>query len=400
MKTKTYIPIGLAAAGLLLPLAISASTPVKLTPPLGLPPMYIPAANPLTQEKIDLGRQLFMDRRLSHNNVMSCAMCHVPEQGFTSHELGAAIGLQGRSLRRNSPAMYNVGYQRSLFHEGRELHLEDQVWAPLLAKNEMNMPSIGYVVEKIKMLPEYKGQFEAAFGGEATAERIGFALASYQRVMVSGNSRFDRWYYGGEKNAINAQEQRGFDVFRGKGSCITCHTVGEKSALFTDHKFYNTGHGWQRSMAPEKIIHQVQLAPGVFVDVSDEQLDDFEKPLPDVGRYEVTLDPKDRWAYKTPSLRNVAITAPYMHDGAFSTLEAVVDFYNKGGVDNEDKSPLIFPLNLTEQEKADLVAFMKTLTGDNIEQLTADARKARENYPVVRQNASDYYLESIGNSRP
>ncbi|ODU51325.1 MAG: hypothetical protein ABS92_00205 [Thiobacillus sp. SCN 63-374] len=188
---KNTLPIGLAAAGLLLPLAISAGTPVNPTPPLGLPALFIPEANPLTQEKIDLGRKLFMDRRLSHNNVMSCAMCHVPEQGFTSHELGAAIGLQGRSLRRNSPAIYNVGYQRSLFHEGRELHLEDQVWAPLLAKNEMNMPSIGYVVEKVKMMPEYKGRFEAAFGGEATAERIGFALASYQRAMVSGNSRFD-----------------------------------------------------------------------------------------------------------------------------------------------------------------------------------------------------------------
>ncbi|HRK77528.1 MAG TPA: cytochrome c peroxidase [Thiobacillus sp.] len=397
---KNILLIGLAAAGLLLPLAISAGTPVNPTPPLGLPPLFIPEANPLTQEKIDLGRKLFMDRRLSHNNVMSCAMCHVPEQGFTSHELGAAIGLQGRSLRRNSPAIYNVGYQRSLFHEGRELHLEDQVWAPLLAKNEMNMPSIGYVVEKIKMMPEYKGRFEAAFGGEATAERIGFALASYQRAMVSGNSRFDRWYYGGEKNALNAREQRGFEVFRGKGSCIACHTVGEKHALFTDHKFYNTGHGWQRSMAPVKTTYKVQLAPGVFVDVSDEQLDDFEKPLPDVGRYEVTLDPKDRWAYKTPSLRNVAITAPYMHDGAFSTLEAVVEFYNKGGVDNPDKSPLIFPLNLTEEEKADLVAFMKTLTGDNINALARDARRARENYPVPKQDPGDFYMESIGNSRP
>ncbi|ODU51326.1 MAG: hypothetical protein ABS92_00210 [Thiobacillus sp. SCN 63-374] len=138
----------------------------------------------------------------------------------------------------------------------------------------------------------------------------------------------------------------------------------------------------------------------MFVDVSDEQLDDFEKPLPDVGRYEVTLDPKDRWAYKTPSLRNVAITAPYMHDGAFSTLEAVVEFYNKGGVDNEDKSPLIFPLNLTEEEKADLVAFMKTLTGDNIDALAQDARRARENYPVPKQDPSDFYMESIGNSRP
>ncbi|MBN8761108.1 MAG: hypothetical protein BGO61_13650 [Thiobacillus sp. 65-69] len=397
---KNTLLIGLAAASLLPPLAISSGTPVNLTPPLGLPPIYIPADNPLTQEKIDLGRQLFMDRRLSHNNVMSCAMCHVPEQAFTSHELGTAIGLQGRSLRRNSPTIINVGYQRSLFHEGRELHLEDQIWSPLLAKNEMDMPSVGYVVEKVKMLPEYKGRFEATFGGEATAQRLGFALASYQRSMISGNSRFDRWYYGGEKNALNAGERRGFEVFRGKARCIVCHTVGEKYALFTDHKFYNTGHGWLRSMAPEKASYRVQVAPGEFVEVGSQHLDPFEKPLPDVGRYEVTLDPKDRWAYKTPSLRNVAITAPYMHDGGFPTLETVVDFYNKGGIDNPDKTPLIVPLNLTQAEKTDLVAFLKTLTGDNIEQLTADARKARENYPIVKQDASDHYMESIGDSRP
>jgi len=397
---KTSFLIGLAMAGLLPSLAMPAGTPVDPAPPLGLPPLYVPPANPLTREKIDLGRQLFMDRRLSHNNTMSCAMCHVPEQGFTSHELGAAIGLQGRSLRRNSPSNYNVGYQRSLFHEGRELHLEDQIWGPLLAKNEMDMPSVGYVVEKVRMLPEYKGRFEAAFGGEATAERIGFALASYQRTLVSGNSRFDRWYYGGEKNALNAQERRGFDVFRGKGRCIACHAVGEKSALFTDHKFHNTGLGWERTMFPERASYRVQLAPGVFVDVDSKHLRSFEQPPPDVGRYEVTLDPKDRWAYKTPMLRNVAITGPYMHDGSLRTLEEVVDFYDKGGIDNPDKSPLLSPLRLSAEEKAGLVAFMKTLTGDNVEQLTRDARLARENPPVLPHDPNDLYLESIGASRP
>lgn len=397
---KTSLLISLMAVGLLPSLAIPAGTPVELVPPLGLPSPYIPATNPLTREKIDLGRQLFMDRRLSHNNTMSCAMCHVPEQGFTSHELGAAIGLQGRSLRRNSPSNYNVGYQRSLFHEGRELHLEDQIWGPLLSKNEMDMPSVGYVVEKVRMLPEYKGRFEAAFGGEATAERIGFALASYQRTLVSGNSRFDRWYYGGDKNVLNAQEQRGFDVFRGKGRCIACHAVGEKSALFTDHKFHNTGLGWERTMFPERASYRVQLAPGVFVDVDSKHLRSFEQPPPDVGRYEVTLDPKDRWAYKTPMLRNVAITGPYMHDGSLRTLEEVVDFYDKGGIDNPDKSPLLSPLRLSAEEKASLVAFMKTLTGDNIEQLTRDARLARENPPVLPHDPNDLYLESIGANRP
>lgn len=399
MKGLNYVT-GLALGGLGFALIGMGGYSDKLETPLGLPAMHIPSDNPLTQEKIDLGRRLFMDRRLSHNNTLACGMCHVPEQGFTSHELGTAIGLQGRSLRRNTPALYNVGYQHSLFHDGREPHLEDQIWGPLLAKNEMDMPSIGYVVEKVRRLPEYKGLFEDAFGGPVTAERVGFALASYQRTLVSGNSRFDRWYYGGEKDALNAQERRGFEVFRGKGRCIACHAVNEKYALFTDHKFHNTGIGWERTMFPEQETYKVQLAPGVFVDVEKKRLQSFEQPLPDVGRYEVTLNPKDRWAYKTPILRNVEITSPYMHDGSLSTLEEVVDFYDRGGIDNPEKSPLIQPLDLAAEEKSALVAFMKTLTGDNIERLTRDARQARENPPVLPTDPSDLYMDSVAEQRP
>ena len=370
-------------------------TSVTVATPLGLPPMPMPAANPLTQEKIDLGRRLFMDRRLSHNNTMSCAMCHVPEQGFTSYELGTAIGMEGRSLRRNSPTIFNIGYHRSFFHEGREPHLEDQVWGPLLTKVEMDMPSIGYVVEKVRQLPEYKGMFESAFGGPVNAERIGQALASWERTMVSGNSRFDRWFYGGEKNALDAKEQSGFQVFMGKGRCATCHLVGEKHALFTDHKFHNTGLGWERTMFPERNSYKVQLAPGIFVQVMGSLLKSFEPPQPDVGRYEVTIDPKDRWAYKTPMLRNVALTRPYMHDGSLATLEDVVEFYDKGGIDNENKSPLLQPLNLSAEEKADLVAFMNTLTGDNVSALVKDARMAPASPPSLIQDPSDVYMESI-----
>ncbi len=379
---------------------VRADTSVNLPIPLGLPPLVIPASNPLTQEKIDLGRHLFMDRRLSHNNTLSCGMCHVPEQGFTSHELGAAVGMEGRSHRRNSPTMFNVGYQRSLFHDGREPHLEDQIWGPLLTKNEMDMPAIGYVVEKVRQLPEYKGMFEAAFNGPVTAERIGQAIASYERTLVSGNSRFDRWYYGGEKNALNATEQRGFQVFMGKGRCVTCHSVGEKSALFTDHKFHNTGLGWERTMFPDRKSYRVQLAPNVFVDVNAKHLKPFEPPLPDVGRYEVTFNPKDSWSYKTPILRDVELTSPYMHDGSLSTLEEVVDFYDKGGIDNPEKSPLIVRLNLTSEEKSALVAFLKSLTGDNVAALVRDARQAPENLPVPAQDPSDTYLDLINASQP
>lgn len=386
--------LGVSVLGLVPVFAATPVTaPITLTPPLGLPSVPVPAANPLSREKIDLGRRLFMDRRLSHNNTMSCAMCHVPEQGFTSHELGAAVGMEGRSLRRNSPAVYNVAYQKSLFHEGREPHLEDQVWGPLLTKAEMDMPSIGYVVEKVRRLPEYKGLFEAAFGGPVTAERIGDALATYERTLLSGNSRFDRWYYGGDKKALDAREQNGFQVFMGKGRCAACHLVGEKSALFTDHKFHNTGLGWERTMFPERNSYKVQLAPGIFVQVMGSLLKSFEPPQPDVGRYEVTIDPKDRWAYKTPMLRNVAVTQPYMHDGSLATLEDVVEFYDRGGIDNENKSPLLVPLNLEPREKADLVAFLKTLTGDNVDALAADARTAPVTLPLPGKDAADAYME-------
>ena len=384
-----------ALAAMLLAACAWADTPVSIVPPLGLPPLPVPAANPLTREKIDLGRRLFMDRRLSHNNTLSCAMCHVPEQGFTSNELGTAIGIEGRSLRRNAPALFNVGYQRSFFHDGREPHLEEQVWGPLLARTEMGMPSMGYVTEKVRQLPEYRGLFEAAFGGPVTSERIGQALASYQRTLVSGNARFDRWRYGGDAAALDAREQRGFGIFAGRGRCVACHRVGEQSALFTDHRFHNTGIGWERTMHPERAGYRVQLAPGSFVEVEGRLLSVFEPPQADTGRYEVTGALKDRWAYKTPTLRNVALTAPYMHDGSLATLEEVVAFYDRGGIANENRSPLIAPLGLDAEERAALVAFLKTLTGDNAEALARDARRAPATLPVPARDAADVHLESL-----
>ena len=169
-------------------------------PPLGLPKIDLPQSNPITKEKVELGRLLFFDRRLSLNDTFSCAICHIPEQGFTSNELATAIGFEGRSVNRNSPTSYNVAYYTLFFHDGREDSLEQQVWSPLLAHNEMANPSIGYVINKIKGIKEYEGLFEAAFDGEGpTMQTVGDAIASYQRTLNSANSRFDRWYFGKEK---------------------------------------------------------------------------------------------------------------------------------------------------------------------------------------------------------
>lgn len=360
---------------------------------LGLPKMMIPEDNPLTAEKVALGRKLFMDRRLSHNNTISCAMCHVPEQGFAVNELGTAVGLEGRTNKRNAPTIFNVGYYKHLFHDGREFSLENQIIGPMLAENEMGNPSIGFVIQKINSFPDYEGLFEQAFDGkQANLERVSLAIASYERTLVSGNSKFDQWYYGKNAEALNQSEINGFRLFSGKANCISCHTVTKESALFTDQSFHNTGAGWTRNnkvlgkLVDREITKQtypVALAPGITVEVANDHFDKAsEIPKNDVGRFEVTNNPDDSWFYKTPSLRNIALTNPYMHDGSLPTLESVVNFYNAGGEDNPYKDRRLVPLGLTHEEKADLVAFLNALTGSNAKRLEIEARKAYFEAPV------------------
>jgi cytochrome c peroxidase len=342
-------------------------------PPLGLPKLPIPQDNPLTTAKVELGRKLFYDRRLSLNNTFSCAMCHIPEQGFSNNEMTTAVGIEGRSVRRNTPSLYNVGYAKLLFHDGRENTLEQQVWGPLLAHNEMANPSIGFVVDKLKSYSDYRGLFEAAFGKPPGMENIGQALASYQRTLNSADSAFDRWHFGKQANAINDQAKLGFELFTGKAGCSRCHSIDAKTALFTDQQRHNTGIGYAAAMQKTPEIRQLQLAPGVFVDVASDSLQGLSSSKAnDLGYYEISQNPTDRWAYKTPSLRNVALSRPYMHDGSLSSLREVVQFYNRGGIVNENLSPLIKPLNLSDTEIDALVALLQTLTGSNVPQLVED----------------------------
>ena len=344
-------------------------------PPLGLPPVPVPANNPITEEKVALGRRLFFDRRLSINDTFSCAICHIPEQGFTNNEIQTAVGVEGRSGKRNAPMIYNVAYLELIFHDGRESTLEQQVWAPFLARNEMANPSIGYVINKIKAIPEYKGLFEKAFNGRGpTMETVGMAISAYQRTLNSADSPFDRWYFSKQKDAVSEQVKRGFKLFNGKGTCSACHLVHEDYALFTDNQLHNTGLGYQASMGIQGETTRIQLAPGVYADLDNDVIKAVSRPKAnDVGRYEVTENPNDRWKFRTPTLRNVSLTAPYMHDGSLHTLRQVVEFYNKGGVPNEVLSPLIKPLGLTNEEMDDVVAFMMSLTGSNVGTLVADA---------------------------
>lgn len=345
-------------------------------PPLGLPAIKQPSYNVATEQKLNLGKQLFFDRRLSFNGTISCATCHIPEQGFTNNEIRTPVGFQGRSVKRNSPTMFNVAYLSRLFHDGREFTLEQLTWAPILAQNEMANPSMGYVIHKVKSIDNYNEKFAEAFPGRGlTIETLVKALAVYQRSLVSGNSRFDRWYYGKDSSQLSEQEKQGFELFIGKGTCNACHTINEEYALFTDNKLHNTGMGYEESMSVSAPYQQIQLAPGVFAEIAIERVESVrQRPQEnDLGLYEITQDPNDTWKFRTPTLRNVALTAPYMHNGKFLLLREVIEFYSRGGVENDLLSPLIRPLNLTEQEIDALVAYLKTLTGGDVDILVADA---------------------------
>ena len=345
-------------------------------PPLGLPPVPVPADNPLSPEKVALGRRLFFERRLSHNDTISCAMCHVPEQGFTSNAMATAVGIEGRSVRRNSPTLYNSAYLRPLFHDGRETSLEQQIWGPLLARNEMGNPSIGAVLLELGRVDDYADRFERAFPGRGlTMSTLGMALASYERTLISGDSAFDRYQYAGEADALSPAAARGFALFTGAAGCATCHTIESEHALFSDGAFHNTGVGYDAAMGASADGSQlVQAAPGVQLDVPRAIVAQVSAPRAnDLGRYEITRDPADRWRYRTPTLRNVALSAPYMHDGSLATLRDVVEFYRRGGVPNEGLDPLVRPLPLSDTEAAELAAFLESLTGSDVETLVADA---------------------------
>jgi cytochrome c peroxidase len=300
-------------------------------------------------------------------------MCHIPEQGFTSNELKRPIGVEGRNLKRNAPTLLNVIFNRRLFWDARESNLAQQVWSPLLAKNEMNNPSVGHVLQQLHSDEEYLGMFMNTFGEKANIMNVGQALAQYQQSLIGASSRFDQWYFGSDKNALNELEQQGFAVFMGKGACQSCHNIGDSYALFTDHQLHNTGVGFEESMRKDPKSITVQLAPGIQASVDQSLIRSVgEEKENDLGLYEVSLNPMDRWKYRTPSLRNIAVTAPYMHNGEFSSLDEVIQFYNSGGAPNELLSPLIRPLNLTNHEHLALKEFLKSLTSNNLPELVLD----------------------------
>ena len=303
----------------------SGPTPMTVEIPLGLEPVPVPDDNPMTVEKISLGKQLYFDTRLSADNSVSCATCHHPDKGWTD-QAPVSTGIDGQKGGRSAPTVINASYNIFQFWDGRAASLEEQAVGPIENPIEMGETHEN-VVRKLNAISGYRDQFQAVFGTDVTIDGIGKAIAAFERTVVSGDSPYDR-YQAGDKTALGEEAVRGLALFTGKALCSQCH-VG-----------FNLSDG---------VFHNI----GVGMDAEE----------PDLGRFDVTGEEKDRGAFKTPILRELTKTAPYMHDGSEATLEDVMTFYNKGGLANEWLDPKIEPLSLTEQEMADLVALMKSLDG-------------------------------------
>lgn len=305
-----------------IPASIASSQDYQLKIPRGLKTMRIPGNNPLSAEKIELGKQLYFDPRLSVDDTISCASCHEPSKGWSNGER-FATGFKGQKGGRSAPTIINSGYQYFQFWDGRAKMLEGQALGPIENPIEMNMP-LKDLIPKLNKIPGYREQFRKVYGTDVTSEGIAKAIASFERTVLSGDAPYDR-FKAGDKTALSPAAQRGMKVFFNKANCSACHA----GSNFTDGGFHNIGVG-------------------------------IKADKPDLGRFLETKLDCDRSSFKTPTLREIARTAPYMHDGSLKTLEDVVEFYSKGGNENPQLDEEIFSLKkLTVQDKADLIKFLK-----------------------------------------
>lgn len=311
-----------------------ASSTSPPSPPLGLPPVPWPADNPYSAAKVELGRNLFFDPRLSSNGKISCATCHSPEYAFAGGD-PPPVGVTGTPLRRRSPTLMNRAYGRSQFVDGRAATLEAQIAGPVTARDEMGS-TLPAAAGAISGIAGYAPLFEKAFGDrQVTFDRIAKAIATFERTILSGNSPYDR-FLNGDKHALSPAAKRGMAIFERTGECAECH----KGVNFTDEKFASLGIG------------------------PDEQ-------PPDLGRAEITKKRGDDGKFKVPTLREVVHTGPYMHDGRFRTLDDVLEFYRKGGQPGPHLDSRIAPFFLDAPAKANLTEFLKSLSGEGWQQIKA-----------------------------
>lgn len=291
-----------------------------------LGPVPVPADNPQTDAKIRLGMQLYFDPRLSQDKTVSCATCHDPDKGWADPK-PVSEGVEHAKGTRNSPTVLNAAYNRFQFWDGRAKNLEDQALGPIQNPVEMQM-TMPMALDRLSSIPGYVKQFQEVFGRGPDDESVAKAIAAFERTVISTDSAFDR-YIQGDRSAMSGAAVRGLHLFNGKAHCTGCHS----GPNFTDNRFHNVGAGYSKGK--------------------------FE----DEGRSKVTHNLADLGAFKTPTLRSVALTAPYLHDGSEKTLEAAVAFYDRGGNANPNLDLLIVPLNLTSRERSELVEFLKALTG-------------------------------------
>ncbi len=334
-------------------------------PPQILPPI-IPDDNPVTKEKVALGRKLYFDKRLSADSTVSCATCHDPKSCFADGKK-VAEGIKGQKGARNSPTTLNAGFYDFQFWDGRVETLEDQAKQPLTNPLEMGMKDHDVVVKKLRGISEYRELFTKVFVTEDfTIDHIAQAIASFERTLVTFNSPFDRFIAGDEK-AISESAKRGWKLFNGKARCNDCHGHVESYPFFTDNKFHNIGVG-AKNLRFEELAKRAEREKDVA------KLS-HEEGASELGRFLVTKKSKDIGAFKTPGMREIALTAPYMHDGSESTLESVIEFYNKGGEPNRFLDGGIRPLDLTKEEEKDIVELLKTFTSDDIVRLQKEFSK-------------------------
>jgi len=363
--------------------------------PLGLPAVPIPANNPMTAAKVALGEKLFKDKRFSTTGEVACETCHQREKAFTDSPLITSEGINKATGTRNAPTVANAAYFTSMFWDGRSADLEDQAQHPFVNPVEMGLADHEPILAIVRSDPDYVSAFQEVFGKTGTAvtkTEVLQAIAAFERTLVFGDSPFDRWHYGGDETAISPAAARGFKVFLEDGRCVSCHAIETDQAVFTDNRFHNIGVGINNI---QKDIPQLAgaflTAKAKGIDVDKAVLTD--KRTSELGRFAITDLPEELGAFKTSTLRNVAVTAPYMHDGSIATLRDVVVHYNNGGVTKEGDpvndflSGGIRPLNLTDQQIDDLVAFLESLTSPAFAAALPKAETTTRSTPAVASAA-------------
>lgn len=336
-------------------------------PPLGLPPLPDAVREQITPERVQLGKRLFHDSRFSSTGEVACHSCHLDAIAFHDGRM-VPRGVHKQQGTRNAPTVLNAAYAGSLFWDGRASSLEEQSLQPLTNPVEHGLTDLDEALATIKGDAGYVAMFHVAYGvvpEEISMALFASAIAAYERTLVFGNSPFDRWHFGDEEQAVDDSVKRGYALFVGAAGCSRCHTVEADYALFSDDAFHNVNVGFQR-LQPAHIDAARSVRPASLTALDHAVLTDIQRS--ELGRFAVSGYEDDIGAFRTPGLRNVARTAPYMHDGSLLTLAQVVHFFNNGGKSNLEEasnpwlSPLIQPLHLSSDEEADIVAFLQSLT--------------------------------------